>query len=317
LTWGTSTALKRQRIERSRGRRGIKRVNLLDRSEDFLAGICVFFPFEAEMGEVLSPKRAAKYRSWVELSVRAGEMGDTSSVANQMDKAEEMMTWVTFAPLLRMGHETRKEVVSEIVGVDFCQVARPRFEAVLRPPKRYLEQLRESVDSHPVRYIREQARDRIARGRPLEGPTHVDCVITASSSDERSSIIGVEAKMISDISTHTRFDPTRNQLARIVDVLLEREEQDVYVLLVVPSLFLSRPGARLYGYKARECDQSKMDVDLPHRREEELGRVRAVSCLSWSEVARGIWRRAREECIVTGEEVGWAKRFYFERREAI
>ncbi len=32
----------------------------------------------------------------------------------------------------------------------------------------------------------------------------------------------VEAKVLSHISTHTTYDPSRNQLARTVDVLLDR-----------------------------------------------------------------------------------------------
>lgn len=124
-------------------------------------------PFEREMKEALTPERASRYRSWVKLSIRAREKGDTGHVANQMDKAEEMLTWVTSAPLQRMSPESRADAVSEVVGVHFCEADEPRFEALLRPPKRYLEQLRESVYRHPVRYIREQAKDRIARGRPL------------------------------------------------------------------------------------------------------------------------------------------------------
>jgi hypothetical protein len=100
-------------------------------------------------------------------------------------------------------------------------------------------------------------------------------------------------------------------------VLLEREEQDVYVLLVVPSLFLSRPGARLYGYKAREYKSNRALIDLPHRNREELGRVKQILSSCWSTVAGRIWPRAREESIVTREDALWAERFFSERGEDI
>lgn len=272
----------------------------------------MFIPFEEEMKDTLSPERATKYKEWIRQSLKARETGDLGHVANQIDKAEEIMTWVTFAPLLRMSPESRTEAVSIIIGTTLIQADETRFEALLRPPKSYLEGLKRQVEKHPVRYIREQAKDRISRGKPLEGPTHIDCLIMAKEDDVRDVVIGIEAKMMSDISTSTKFDARRNQLARIIDVLLEREEQNIYVLLVAPSFILSQSEARLYTYKIKEYNMGKRWMDLPHRGQELL-RVREIASKSWSMVAGTIWERAEDDGVVSQEEVGWAREFYEER----
>lgn len=77
--------------------------------------------------------------------------------------------------VLTLDQESRADVVSIIVNANFVQADEPIFEALLRPPRSYLEGLKEQVEKHPVRYIQEHAKDRVNRGKPLEGSTHIDC----------------------------------------------------------------------------------------------------------------------------------------------
>jgi len=54
-----------------------------------------------------------KYKNWVEKAKKARRTGSFDEKENQYDKAEELITFYTFAPLeLR---ENRKDVVQEIL----------------------------------------------------------------------------------------------------------------------------------------------------------------------------------------------------------
>ena len=60
-------------------------------------------------------------------------------------------------------------------------------------------------------------RERAGDPRPVEGDTEVDITI------EGSGVLWfLEAKLHSDLSASTTYDPSRNQLARKIDVLLEQ-----------------------------------------------------------------------------------------------
>jgi len=65
---------------------------------------------------------------------------------------------------------------------------RLQFEKILPSPQSYLEQLRLSVSSHPVKYIREEAKE------ILEGNTHVDLALMNSK-----LLVLVQVKFTSDI----------------------------------------------------------------------------------------------------------------------
>lgn len=67
---------------------------------------------------------------------------------------------------------------------------RLQFEKILPSPQSYLEQLRLSVSSHPVKYIREEAKDK----EILEGNTHVDLALMNSK-----LLVLVQVKFTSDI----------------------------------------------------------------------------------------------------------------------
>ena len=93
----------------------------------------------------------------------------------------------------------------------------------------------------------------------------------------------------------TLYDALRNQLARSIDVMLEKSEgldrrldarkpDRTCLVLLTPEIFWRNPRSRLYGclmQEYRDCLQS-LARDLPHREPNELNDVRArLGWLTW------------------------------------
>jgi hypothetical protein len=218
----------------------------------------------------LSKERIRKYEAWLENAGRAKESRSLGTRDNQYDKAEELITFYTFAPLdLR---EDKKQVVQEILG--FCGIDEPveepltlAFERQLSPPRGYLEWSTREVSKHPIRYVREQGREHAEAGKPLETNTHVDVVLEA-----KNLLVLVEVKFTADISSQTTFNAHRNQLARTIDAGMSRlkKDQRLIVLLCSPSEFY-RKKSRFYYYKLEEyTDLKKIKDDIGWREFAEI-----------------------------------------------
>jgi hypothetical protein len=111
--------------------------------------------------------------------------------------------------------------------------------------------------------------------KDLEGATNVDAMLI---NPDNGFAVVIEAKVLSDISYQITYDVTRNQIARSIDVMLEknphlcpplnrRDPDRTLFLLLTPEIFKMNPGSRLYGYKFREYknDPQSLADDLPHR----------------------------------------------------
>ena len=131
----------------------------------------------------------------------------------------------------------------------------------------------------------------------LEGQTHADAMLLAPGT---GVAIVFEAKVLSDVSTHVTFDLARNQLARIIDVMLEENPQlpdplrsrkpaQTFLVLLTPALMqpsgtvnaLGR--SRLYGWLLPEYQNRSSTLlrrHLPHRDEGEL--ADAADRLGWA-----------------------------------
>lgn len=94
------------------------------------------------------------------------------------------------------------------------------FEVKVPAPKEYVVWLQQHVHQRQmVPYILDAARGAGGGFRgDLEGPTHLDAVLLNKAT---GFAVFFEAKVLSDISVQVTFDPLRNQLARVVDVMLE------------------------------------------------------------------------------------------------
>lgn len=93
------------------------------------------------------------------------------------------------------------------------------FEVNLPAPASYKDDLARHLDERTILpWLREVAG---ARASGPEGTTKVDAMLIAPAT---GFSVAFEAKVLSDVSTHTRFDGLRNQLARNIDVLLDRHD---------------------------------------------------------------------------------------------
>lgn len=212
-------------------------------------------------------EKIQKFKSWIDNANKARKEDSLDEEANQYDKAEELITFYTFAPLdLR---DDKKEVVQEILKPTNIHepVEEPislRFEKQFQPPRGYLKCLTKEVSRHPVRYIREQGKKHANRGERLEGNTHVDAVI-----DTKNLLILVEVKFTSDFASQTTFNSSRNQLARTIDVgiseVKRNKNKKLVVLLCSPSKSYHEK-SRLYYYKIQEySDLNRVKEDIVWR----------------------------------------------------
>ena len=257
----------------------------------------ILFLFPDMAKTYLTEARYRKYCEWVNVveNARRGNLkGRSTQQANQYDKAEELITWNTFAPLLKMKTAAANSIVAELIKVALFTDASEyvdgktfsiEFERLLPSPSSYLKHLAGTVKDHPVRYVRESARGK----KLLEWDTHVDI-----SLENSRLLVLVEMKFTSDISCQVRYDPNRNQLARLTDAGIDAAgDKKLVVLLVSPSRAFSSK-SRLYYYKVTDYQNSieNLKADLPHRDDGEIAKILGVGWVSLKQVASTIQGRA-------------------------
>jgi hypothetical protein len=157
------------------------------------------------------------------------------------------------------------------------------FEVNFPAPAAYRDLLRENAESVVLLpWLRELVRSR--SGTRLEGQTKADAVLVNGAT---AFAAGFQAKVLSDTSTHTRFDPRRNQLARTIDVLLDKHEnlaapldqrgpKKTFLFLLTPEQFREKRETRLYGLLLPKYQQEPelLRRHLPHRDLEMLDAAR-------------------------------------------
>lgn len=193
------------------------------------------------------------------------------------------------------------------------------FEVNLPSPKGYKRWLREKLRQRQIiPYVFDAAHERdcddIREHR--EGRTHVDALLLNGTNG-----FGVvfEGKVLSDVSYQITFDVLRNQIARNIDVMLEkndtlpeplslrRPDRTLFALLT-PEIFRRLPQSRLYGLLLPEYRDDPTDAlkrDLPHRKEPDgpdaTRRQGASSCVwltdaEWRAVASRLGWLTWEDC---------------------
>lgn len=261
---------------------------------------------------MLSEARVLKYKTWIAEADQARKTCSLEEANNQYDKAEELITFYTFAPLEKTSKEAQKKIIEGIlrkVDVDYRLKGDTKlcFEKELASPKEYQNWLRREVqEHHPIRYIRKQAKDK----KSLEGDTQVDFAI-----ETNDLLVLIEVKFTSDISPHTKFGLNRNQIARMIDAGIEaarKKNKRLICLLCTPSeLFLKK--SRFYYYKINEySDFSNIQKDIPWRTIKEVKDVLLkVNWISLEETIRLIYKTATG---LDSEEIKEAKHFFEERK---
>jgi len=256
------------------------------------------FIYEDIAKKLLTSDRVLKYKNWVKEAEKARKTDSLNAKKNQYDKAEELITFYTFAPLEyeKLPNQVKNKVIQEILS--FVGINEPvrkvklYFEKELPPPPKYLKWLSEKVKEHPIGYIRREAETKRKFDGKLEGLTQVDAVIETDN-----LLILIEVKFTSDISPYTKFGLIRNQIARLIDAGIFKasaHQKKLVVLVCTPSkLFQSH--SRLYYYKIQEyTDQSNIQKDIPWRKIDEIKEtLEKVTWISLEKIIGTVYQNAK------------------------
>jgi len=166
------------------------------------------------------------------------------------------------------------------------------FEPNLPSPKLYKEWLRQNLRKRQfIPYILDSAYGK----KNLEGPTNVDAMLL---NPKNGFSVLIEAKVLSDVSIQVSYDVLRNQIARNIDVMLEKNEdlcsplnlrspERTLFLLLTPKIFKDNPSSRLYGYKMNEYihNPNSIRVDLPHRTCDWTTISKRLGWITWEDLS--------------------------------
>lgn len=154
-----------------------------------------------------------------------------------------------------------------------------RFWSSVRSPLEYESQSRS-------RMLASGNPDWVARARvpePVEGPSEIDVVF-----DHERFLVYVEAKLGSDVSMSTSYDPQRNQIIRNIDCLIGNagNRMPVFWMLVRDQ---SPQRAYVQLMNSYRLDPELLIRDLPHRSPDLLrGIAQNLTTLQWSDFQKWV-----------------------------
>ena len=122
-------------------------------------------------------------------------------------------------------------------------------------------------------------RKRAENPRPVEGPTEVDAVFEGTE-----YLVFVEAKLGSDVSERTTYDPLRNQIVRNVDCAIEEagDRQPIFWMFVKDRQPQFKYSNIIDEYRS---DVRLLESQLPHRDPAVLARlVKGIAVVEWREL---------------------------------
>jgi hypothetical protein len=168
------------------------------------------------------------------------------------------------------------------------------FEPTLPSPSSYTSWLSKNLlKQHFIPYVLDGAFEK----KHLEKATHLDALLI---NPRNGFAVVVEAKVLSDISYDVIYDASRNQMARIIDSMLnenksrceplsKRDPERTLFLLVTPEMFKRNPSSRLYGYKFTDYKKNptSLAADIPHRKNANWDDVsQKLGWLTWEDFHR-------------------------------
>jgi len=197
--------------------------------------------------------------------------------------SEDWVTWNFFRLLLRENPPQWWKLISQIarhrnpvlhLPADDMSAATVSLWSLVHSPEDYLEESRRRMLSsrNPIWAARATSSE------PVEGPSEIDVTIETGK-----SVIFMEAKLGSDISMNTTYDPHRNQIARNIDCLLDRAGQKAPAFwMMVRDESPSRAYVQLMA--AYRSDPELLARDLPHRNLEDLAHIcESLTTIRWSD----------------------------------
>jgi hypothetical protein len=198
--------------------------------------------------------------------------------------SEDYVTWNIIRGLMRRSDWWPK-LVATVHETGDAEVPPPDlipsvdlWRLVTTPPG-YEKASRERMAASSVVLWQERARN----PDPVEGRTEVDVVF-----DDPSFLVFVEAKLGSDMSARTTYDPARNQIVRNIDCLIEHVgDRTPYFWMFVKD----RGDGRAYMQLLRRYanDPQELNAHLPHRHEVQhlLATVaQRTATILWSDLLR-------------------------------
>ncbi|MFW9927209.1 MAG: hypothetical protein ACFFDM_10635, partial [Candidatus Thorarchaeota archaeon] len=144
------------------------------------------------------------------------------------------------------------------------------FETTMPSPKSYKSWLQKNLNERQfIPHVLQASHGK----SHLEGPTHLDAMLL---NPRNGFAVVVEAKVLSDISNQITYDATRNQMARVIDVMLDKNDklceplcrrnpEKTLFLLITPEMFKINLSSRLYGSKFTDYKKNldSLATDLP------------------------------------------------------
>jgi hypothetical protein len=138
--------------------------------------------------------------------------------------------------------------------------------------------------------------DRALNPKPVEGETEVEVSLEGTG-----YLVYVEAKLRSDISPRTTYDPYRNQIVRNIDCVLE------YTKGRRPHFWMftrDRGPERSYVQllMSYRHEPGMLAEQLPHRSRREIDEVaRTLAIITWRELLEAVTPEDHEETVVYKE----------------
>ena len=134
------------------------------------------------------------------------------------------------------------------------------------------------MDKYELRFL-PPGLQRAANPRSVEGPTEVDAVFEGSE-----FLVFVEAKLGSDISEQTTYDPLRNQIEQNIDCAIEEagDRQPLFWMFVKERQTQFTHSKIIETYRS---DVGVLQSRLPHRNSGVLARiVKGIAVVEWREL---------------------------------
>lgn len=209
-------------------------------------------------------------------SPKARKRGDIDRILHS-ENSEDYVTWNFFQLLESVPTSCWWPALLRLSGVNSIDPASTpavRLWQTVAPPRAYDALSRERMRRSDNSAWRERSLDR----NPVEGPSEIDITL-----EGRDYIIYVEAKLGSDVSLRTAYDPGRNQIARNIDCVLEvcGKRRPVFWMFVRDR----QPTRAYYQLMDRYRTTSDLHLSLPHRTVAQLeGVASGLAVVTWSEL---------------------------------
>ena len=201
-------------------------------------------------------------------------------------QSEDWVTWNLLRLILRTGDSWWRIVQDAILAADRglklpleSNNAALSFWRITEPPRAYEAASRKRMLHSGDPLLTARASD----PKPVEGNSEIDVVFEVSE-----LLVFVEAKLGSDISMQTTYDPSRNQIARNIDCLIDESRGRIPMFW----MFVRDLGPkRAYVQLMREYrdNPGTLARDLPHRDPAVLEAIaQRLIMVTWRDLGRQV-----------------------------